>query len=241
MLLALQILCFSLLSEKLIREIFLMNLIPPQWKKPLSLSVVLYFFALFFLQHAFLIMLACFLPVALLIFALFFLKKQMEQDILFELFDLPRSLESRMKQGLSFLSACQKSLQDIKSKKTQDHVKKIIESIQLGTPLRHPDPDIQNFVQDLALIHKSPSPMKRLKLLQRKINIEKIFRLKSKRALFQARIQSGILSLFYLGLLVWTLSVSKTRHIYLILISCVLFLIGLFWIFKIGRSMKWSV
>lgn len=241
MLLALQILCFSLLSEKLIQEIFLMNLIHSKWKKPLSLFVFLYFFALFFLRHISWIFLACFPPVVLLILALFFLRTQIEKNILLELFELPRLLESRMKQGLSFLSACQKSLQDIKSKKTKDQIKKIIESIQLEGSFRHPDPDIQNFVQDLTLIHKSTSPMKQLQLLKRKVNIEKSFRLKSKRALFQVRIQSCILSLFYLGLLVWTLSISKTRYIYLILISCVLFFSGLFWIFKTGRSMKWSV
>ena len=60
------------------------------------------------------------------------------------------------------------------------------------------------------IVHQSSSPLKKLQHLQRKVKIEQSFHIKSKRALLQIRIQSGILSLFYFGLQHGRLSLTGT-------------------------------
>ena len=117
----------------------------------------------------------------------------------------------------------------------------ISEILKFQNKFHYPDKEIENFVGDLICIHQSSNPLRRLQHLQRKVRIERDFRAKSRRVLLQVRLQSTILSLFYIGLLVWTFVSYGKQYLNLILISFVLFCIGLIWIFKTGRTMKWSV
>jgi len=150
-------------------------------------------------------------------------------------------LESQMKLGLSVINAWQKSLRELTTEKAKDKAKKITDILKFQNEFHSPDKEIENFIKDLITIHQSAQPLQRLKNLQRKLKVEQSFRIKSKRALLQIRIQSGILSFFYFGLLTWTIMAYGNRYIHLILVSFLFFCTGLLWIFKTGRKMKWSV
>ena len=160
---------------------------------------------------------------------------------MFQLCSLLIPLESRMKWGLSFINAWQQGLEDLKSEKIKSKIQKITECLKFQSEFHYPDKEVENFIKDLMSIHRSPNPLKRLQHLQRKVRIEQAFQIKSKRALLQVRIQSGILSLFYFGLLAWTIRAHGSQYTLLITISFLFFCIGLFWIIKTGRTMKWSV
>lgn len=237
-----QTLFFGILCKNLIKEIFLLNLITLKGKKILEICCLFYFFlVILFLKNFHFSFISFLLPLIFLIFLLVFLKKQEEKNLLFQLFSMLIPLESQMKLGLSFINALQKEVKELKSEKIKSKIHKIIEILKFQNKFHHPDKEIKNFIKDLMTVHQSSSPLKKLQHLQRKVKIEQSFHTKSKRALLQIRIQSGILSLFYFGLLVWTFISYGSKYIYLILISFLFFCIGLFWIFKTGRKMKWSV
>ena len=238
----LQVFFFGLLCRKLLKEFFLLDLISLKGRRGLEFLFLIYFlFLIFYLKNIRFSFLFCLLPLILILLLLGLLKKQEEKNLFFQLSSLLLPLESQMKLGLSFINAWQKGLEDLKSEKIRNKIQKITEILKFQNGFYCSDKKIENFVKDLMHIHQSSNPLKRLQHLQRKVRIEHSFQLKSRRALFQIRIQSGFLSLFYLGLLAWTSLSYGSQYIHLILISLLFFCIGLFWIFKTGKKMKWSV
>ena len=233
---------FGFLCWNLMKEIFLLNLIPLNWKMVLEIFFLFYFLFVFFCFKNFRFSFIFFLlPSVCLLFLFVFLKKQEEKNLLFQLSSLLIPLESQMKLGLSFINAWQKELEELKAGKTKNKIQKITDILKFQNDFHYPDKKIENFIKDLVTIYKSSNPLQRLKHLHRKVKVEHSFQMKSKRTLLQIRIQSGILSFFYFGLLAWTITSYGSRYINLILISFLFFCIGLFWIFKTGRKMKWSV
>lgn len=237
-----QFLFFLFLSFSLIKEMFLLNLITLNSRRFLEILLLFYFLFVFFCFKSFDFSIIFFLfPLILLLFLLVFLKKKEEKDLLFQLYSLLIPLESQMKLGSSFINAWQKSLKELRSQKTRNKAQEITNILKFQQEFHYPDKEIGNFIKDLIVIHQSSNPLKRLKHLQRKVRIEMTFRVKSKRALMQIRSQSGLLSVFYLGLLIWTIKAHGAKYAGLIALSFIFFLIGLLWIFKTGRKMKWSV
>ena len=238
----LQTLFFGFLCKSLIKEIFLLNLISLIGRKALEYFFLFYFIFMFLYLKNFQILLIFFLlPLIFLLFLLIFLRKREEINLLSQLISLLIPLEARMKLGLSFINAWQKGLEELKLERTRVKIQKVTEILKFQTNFSYPDKEIENFIKDLMIIHQSSNPLKRLKHLKRKIKIEQSFHIKSKRALLQVRIQSIVLCVFYFGLLAWTIIAYGSKYTQLIVISFLLFFIGLFWIFKIGRKMKWSV
>ena len=180
-------------------------------------------------------------PPAFFLALLVFLNRREEKNLLSQLSSLLIPLESQMKLGLSFINSWRKSLEGVKSSKTKNRIKQIGNILEFQNQFHYPDKEIENLVNDLIIIHKSPTPLKRLKHLQRKMKVEQTFRMKSKRVLLQIRLQSGILSLFYFSLLIWTIQAYGNKYGGLILLSFLFFCVGLIWIFKSGRKMQWSI
>lgn len=237
-----QIVFFLFLNISLIKEMFLLHLISLNTKWVLEALLIFYFMILVFFLKNFNFSLVFFLfPVVLFVFVFVFLKKQEDKGFLFQLYALMGPLETQMKLGSSFINAWQKSLKELKSNRNKNQMQKITEILKFQSEFRYSDKDVENFIKNLMIVHQSSSPLKRLKHLQRKMRIEFEFQTKSRRLLLQIRIQSGILTLFYFGLLAWTISAYGSQYIQLIVYSFFLFFIGLFWIFKTGRTMKWSV
>ena len=147
-----------------------------------------------------------------------------------------------MKSGDSFLSAWEKSVEEL----PQAHIKKKIqaftETFKFQKNFRYPeDKEIENFIKELLKLGQSPQPISRLCHLQRKTRVEMRFRIKSHRALLQVRAQSTLILIFYAALLVGTFYMYENQYLLLTLGSLILFTIGLIWIFKLGKRMKWSV
>ena len=238
---ALKALFFAFLCKNLIKEMILKGFVSLRWKFLLEIFILLYFLILYLVLKGFSFISLCLpLPFVALLLLYFFFKRREEKDLLDCLFSLTSHLEVRMKQGLSFIHAWEKALDELKGVK-RNKMQKITQILKFEGRLQHPDKEIENFVKDLILIHQSSNPLQRLQHLQRKLRLERSFKMKSKRALFQIRLQSGLLSIFYFSLLLWSFIGYGMRHIGMAVVSLLLFSLGFFWILKTGRKMKWSV
>jgi len=238
----LQIVFVSFLNISLIKEMFILKLISLKGRQTLEVLIFIYFLILtFFMKKFNFFIIFLLFPLFFLLFLFLFLKKREEQDLLFKLYSLLLPLESQMRLGSSFINAWQKSLSELKSEKIKNKAQQITEILKFQKEFHYPDKEVENFIKDLITIHCSSSPLKKLKYLQRKVRIELAFQIKSKRLLIQNRLQSLVLSLFYFAVLFWTVGSYGQQYFQLIVISFFMFLTGLLWIFKIGRSMKWSV
>lgn len=239
----LQVLFIAWLSLSLIKEMFFFHLISKKIKQSLEILIVFYFLFMISYTNQSVFSIILFLsPFCFIIFLCVFLKKQEEKKLFFQLCSLILPLESGMQSGLSFLNAWQKSLEGIKSKQIKDKLTSFTQVFQYQKEFHYSeDKQVNLFIKDLILIYQSSNPLKRLQHLRRKVKVEMAFRIKTQRALLQVRIQTGILCCFYIGLLVWTLTAHGQKYTSLILSSLFLFIIGLIWILKTGRKMKWSV
>ena len=212
--------------------------IRPFFRQILFFSLSLYFILGFlFISESFYFL----FPIFFLLSLLWFLQNHKNKSLLSHLHHLLRDLSSQMKLGLSFTSAWGKCIEDIEQKEIQRQLADISEILKFERHFQHPDQSITNLVQDLIAIKKSPQPLKKLNLLEQKVKIEQSFYRRANQILFQLRIQSSVITLLYIGLLTWTLVFYGSKHPVLISISFLCFSLGLFWIFNIGKKMKWSL
>ena len=233
---------FFFLCWSLVKELLLFNLISFQIKKILERILIFYFLFVFLCFKDIPFSIFFFLiPFFFFFFLFFLLKKQEEKKLLSQLYSLLIPLESQMKLGLSFINAWQRGVDELPKGKVRHKLQKITEILKFQKAFCYQNRNIESFVEDLSLIYQSSSPLKRLNQLQRKVKVEQSFRIKSKRTLLQTRIQAGLLSVFYLGLLAWTVLAYGKKYSHLILLSLLFFSIGFFWIIQTGRKMKWSI
>ena len=122
------------------KEIFLLNLIPLNWKMVLELFFLFYFLFVFFCFKSFRFSFIFFLlPSVCLLLLFVFLKKQEEKNLLFQLSSLLIPLESQMKLGLSFINAWQKGLEELKAGKTKNKIQKITDILKFQNDFHYPD------------------------------------------------------------------------------------------------------
>ena len=157
------------------------------------------------------------------------------------LYKILSPLISQMKLGFGFLDAWKRSVKDVENPLIARQLQEVSDILHFQKPFFHSRKEVKEFVNHLNQARYSSQPLKRLKQLHEKIKIEQVFHRKALRVLMQLRLQSSILSCLYLSVLVWTLLSSGLRHLNLLFSSFLLFSIGLFWIFKTGRRMKWSL
>ena len=225
--------CLEFLKDENISK-----MLSPFFKRFLSFGLIFYFlFIFFFLPKSF----YTFGSLFFLIFLFWILKKQNHDALLFHLQNLLPLLSSQMKLGLSFMSSWQKSIEDVDQKEIYRQLLDITSVLQFEKRFQHAYLPVVNMVEDLIRIKKSAQPIKKLNLLEKKVKNEVAFYRSARQTLFQLRIQSIILSLLYFSLLIWTFAIYKTKYLHLMSLSFVFFSIGLFWIFKSGRKMKWSI
>lgn len=180
-------------------------------------------------------------PVFLLSAVILIIQQQKEQKFLQDLYKFLPSLIAQMKLGFSFPDAWQQSLKDIENQELVYKLKDILDTLRFQKPFSHSKKEIMEFVQHINRARLSSQSLKRLKQFHEKIKIEQLFYRKASKVLMQLRLQSGILGLLYLLLLIWTVFSNGWKHLNLILLSFFFFFIGLIWIFKTGRRMKWSL
>ena len=230
--------CFWL-SLSLIKEFFFLGFITRKTKKWTELILVFYFLTVFlFLQVTYFLILPC----LFILGTLLFLKYEKEKQFFHQLCNLLIPLESGMKSGMSFLNAWEKSLKESSEKAQKNKLKELTEVLKFQNQFTYPEnKNIERFITELLSIKESPQPLKRIYHFRRKIRVEMVFKTKARRALLQIRTQSLILCVFYVGILINTLIVYEQKNLSLILISLILFSVGLIWIFNSGRNIKWSI
>lgn len=117
----------------------------------------------------------------------------------------------------------------------------VVFSPQKGMP--HADPFISSFVSELILIDQQPhAATRRLAVFRDKLRIEDDFRRKSGQVLARIRAQSIIMTGLYVALasfIIWKFGWKTSFHIYLL--SAALFSVGLLWMWRGGRNLKWKV
>lgn len=230
--------CLEFLKDELISKI-----ISPKFKKTLYFFLFLYFFFGFFLVskkdlYSFLYFI---LPCLSLLFFFIFLYKRKEMTLLRQIHLLLPHLLSQMKLGLSFMSAWEKVIKDVQNKELFAPLMEVSESLKFEKRFVHSHKELCYLVQDLAEIKKNPQPLKRLSHLKQKVDLQNFFERKSQQMLLQIRLQSTMIAFLYLGLLIWTIIRYGAYHSTLTFGSLFLFCLGLFFIFQIGRKLKWSL
>jgi Flp pilus assembly protein TadB len=105
------------------------------------------------------------------------------------------------------------------------------------------DTKIQFYFRELHVVDQSGhKPVDRLRALRRRLMMEKTFRQKSRQALLQVRFQSWIISGMYFLILAYVQHDFGLRHhLKLVAVSGVLFLSGLIWVQRMGRSYQWKI
>lgn len=100
----------------------------------------------------------------------------------------------------------------------------------------------QEIVAEFQLIDRSNAKsLDRLRSFRKKIRTQLDFRRKSGQILSQIRTQSMVMSIFYLSLLVYVIcSQGFAKNSQLILMSCLFFFLGSFWIYRIGKAYRWK-
>lgn len=98
-------------------------------------------------------------------------------------------------------------------------------------------------VRELQFADQNPhSAITRLQTLRQRIKIEENFRRRSGQALKQVRAQSILMSGLFLAVVCFVVSnFGFTRHQHLILVAVTLFSVGLFWIHRGGKKLRWKV
>ena len=158
--------------------------------------------------------------------------------LLENLYSLLPTLTAQMKLGLGFMDAWNKSLQTIEDRTDPVFLQKISESLRFQKDNSHPHLEIRHLLSHLMTARKSARPLKQITHLQQKVQVKQFFRRKSQQVLFQLRLQSGVMTLLYSGLVIWNLLHYGLRYISLVLLSFLLFFSGLLWIFKMGKHLQ---
>ena len=229
-------------SLKLLKEMENRRLITARLQRILTLFLIFYFsFGLILQNNPPLAGFFCVLPMGLLLISIFYQQKKQERNLLENLYSLLPTLMAQMKMGLGFMDAWNKSLQTIEDRADPVFLKKVSQSLQFQKDGSHPHPEIRHFLSHLMTARKSARPLKQIQHLQQKVQVKQFFLRKSRQVLFQLRLQSGVMALLYSGLAIWNLFHYGLKYISLILLSFLLFFSGLLWIFKTGKTFKWSL
>ncbi len=102
---------------------------------------------------------------------------------------------------------------------------------------------IQNLLSDLLKIDRTEGKkLEHLKSLRYKLGIESYFRHRSRQVTAQTRIQAAVMTILYVALLIFVVLNFGFFHILKFLsFSICFFAVGLIWIQKSGRKIKWKV
>lgn len=102
---------------------------------------------------------------------------------------------------------------------------------------------IKDFRAELMEIDQSQTRcLEQVQALRRQLKMQEDFRRRSGQVTQQLKMQAIIVTALYLGLLIFVIvQFGFLKHRSLIFLSLFFFITGLFWIFLMGRRMKWKV
>lgn len=102
-------------------------------------------------------------------------------------------------------------------------------------------PEVQQIAHLVQVIEKNPhKAIEKLRALRRQLHWSLLFRRKAKLATVQIRAQAIVLSLLYVGLLIFVLRNQGLQAHSVVLPSMILFFSGLLTLLLIGRKQKWK-
>ncbi len=174
----------------------------------------------------------------------FLIEKHRERQLREEMIPLLDHLTLSMKSGRGFRQSLH-SLVSKSSSAVRYALNEFLSALHYQKDIKElsRDPQILFFFQELSQVDQSAhKPIERLKALRRRLMIEKSFRQKSRQALLQVRFQSWIISVMYgLVLLYVHHDFDIRKHMVLVLSSSFLFLIGFYWVQRMGKGYKWKI
>ena len=100
---------------------------------------------------------------------------------------------------------------------------------------------VKNMIIELKKADKSSHCLKHLENLRHQVKIRSLFRRKAEATLLQIRIQSLTLLILYICLFIFVLTRYGLKYGNMLLISALLFAMGLFILFHCGRKIKWTI
>lgn len=120
----------------------------------------------------------------------------------------------------------------------------IIEAISLNQRPEHLSSDIQVqrlYSELLFIMNSQHRVIEKMVSFRHVLKTELWFTKKAKQALLQSRIQSLMMSIFYISLIVFNLYSGNIKGNFdLLFYSIGLFTLGFYWIWKMGRNYKWK-
>lgn len=228
--------------RKFLKEMTNQGLLSQTGRSVLTVFLVVYFlFGLIFQSKPLLVFFFYSLPAGIFLSFFCFRQKRKEKLFLENLYSLLSPLTAQMKLGLGFMDAWDKSLQTVENPAERQPLLKISENLRFQRPCGHSHPETRLFLCHLMSARKSAQALKQIKNLQQKAQVKLLFLRRSRQVLFQLRLQSAVMALLYGGLVCWNFFHYGLKYISLVFLSFTLFFIGIFWIFKTGRNLKWSL
>ena len=228
--------------RKFLKEIMNQGLLSQTGQYILTVFLIVYFlFGLIFQGKPLIVFFFYSLPAGIFLGFLFFRQKRKEKLFLENLYSLLSPLTAQMKLGLGFMDAWDKSLQTIKNPRERKPLLKISENLRFQKPCGHTHPEVRHFLCHLMSARKSEQALKQIRNLQQKVQVKLLFLRRSRQVLFQLRLQSTVMALLYGGLVLWNFFHYGLKYISLVFLSFTLFFTGIFWIFKTGKNLKWSL
>ena len=152
------------------------------------------------------------------------------------------SVIARMKMGISFREALELGIDQIESKWVKDSLRELQDQViytkDIGTLS-------QSFHSAFFILKKAHQEthlrLSQLQYVRNHLKINLLFHKKVHQALLQIRLQSLVMSVLYLGVLIFIILYSGTKFLQLILFSMLLFVLGSLFVFSIGRKIKWTL
>lgn len=145
--------------------------------------------------------------------------------------------------GKSFRSSLHAAI-EIQSGWIHHQLMELYETMRLSKNVIAPKSALlKDFQTELIEIDRSQVRcVEQVRALRRHLKMQEDFRRRSGQVTQQIKIQAIIVTALYLGLLSFViLQFGFLRHQFLIFLSLTIFILGLFWIFLTGRSLKWKV
>ncbi len=190
----------------------------------------------------FLLILSIYIPIFLFLvieYMLIYKRFKLFQNQFIILLD---SVIARMKMGLSFRESLELSIEQTENSWIKESLRELQDRVIYAQNINTLPQSFRQAFSILQKTHQDPhQPLTRLQYVRDNLKTELIFQRKAHQALLQIRIQSMIMSLLYLGVLIFVIVYSGTEFIHLILLSLLLFVLGSIWIFAMGRKIKWTL
>ena len=238
------LICLKILWSIFHNSVFLSFLSPISWKIGCIFSIFLVFLiSQLSISFLFFKLLLLYIPVICAVFLQSVFIFIWRQRFFFQFEFFLNALIAQIKIGMGFRSAFKAALPALPHSSFQNYFIEILETILFSKKLRK-EFDFSPMQQMIAALRKADQSSRCLEYLENlrhHVRVRSVFQKKVQSALLQIRIQSFTLLVLYSGLFLFVLNRYGLKYIKILLLSLVLFIIGLILLFQCGKRMKWTV